>query len=268
MAGPLSKVSRGDPLSVTAAGWNAIVDAATRSKANGFDEGRGAARGFVDGSRVLVLNSTGGYVERFDVLSARGVVIGPLQNLNEFQNHPVVDGVAPTGDYRSFVILQEPLHDGAIGQAVVVGATIARVYVEDTAAANEFADAPRDGSTTALVAGATGPARIVWRQGGGGLQWAFVVLGVATSGGVFPVTLDRVGGAAGSAAAPATWTYDVAGIGGEELGTAINPVASPHAWRRPAVGIMTEATSGLAYFDADGDVVLTWINEVAQQEAC
>lgn len=47
-----------------------------------------------------------------------------------------------------------------------------------------------------------------------------------------------------------------------------NPVAAPHQWKRPSVGFMIPATFGHAHWNAQGELVLGWINEVAEQEAC
>lgn len=88
-------------------------------------------------------------------------------------------------------------------------------------------------------------------------------------GQLFPVTLTQVSGAQGSAAAAATWTYDVTdSITAEALGSNVDPTASPHLHQRPTVGQMKKATAGLAYYRADRTLVLATVNEQADQEAC
>ena len=93
----------------------------------------------------------------------------------------------------------------------------------------------------------------------------------ATGGGrVIPVVLEQVGGSQGDNEDPASWTYDVKDFydTGLVLLEAVNPTSSPHKWKRPSVGQMTEATFGYAHYDAEGELVIGWINEVAEQEAC
>jgi hypothetical protein len=92
-------------------------------------------------------------------------------------------------------------------------------------------------------------------------------------GRVFPVTLYQIGGSQGTATAPASWTYDVLNYDtGELILSAVDPVAPPHRWRRPSVGQMLQANFGYAHYLNDGSewpvLVLGWINEVAEQQAC
>jgi len=86
---------------------------------------------------------------------------------------------------------------------------------------------------------------------------------------VFPVTLSQTGGSAGTDTAQCSYTYTVAElVSGTSLATAVNPTSSPHRHQRPTVGLMLEATAGLATFGADGELAVMWINEVPDQEAC
>ena len=54
--------------------------------------------------------------------------------------------------------------------------------------------------------------------------------------------------------------------------SAVDPVAAPHKWQRPSIGQMIAATFGYAHYvpnDSYGyDLVLGWINEMVDQEAC
>ena len=90
---------------------------------------------------------------------------------------------------------------------------------------------------------------------------------------MFPVNLTKTGGTQGTESAPASWTYDVKDVEtGETLASGVNPVSSPHKWRRPSVGQMIAATFGYAHYGPDGSggeqLVLGWINEMVEQEAC
>lgn len=93
--------------------------------------------------------------------------------------------------------------------------------------------------------------------------------GPASGGDVFGVDLAVAGGSAGSATAQCSYTYDVShAITGSELGDAIDPTSGLHKWVRPTVGYMIYATYGHASYDDNGDLVIGWINEVADQESC
>lgn len=89
----------------------------------------------------------------------------------------------------------------------------------------------------------------------------------AVSDGVFPITLTQTGGAQGDEDSPATWTYGVSDLNGKELGTAVDPTASPHKWVRPGAGQMSSATFGYAHWNGT-ELVIGWINEQLIQEKC
>ena len=78
----------------------------------------------------------------------------------------------------------------------------------------------------------------------------------------FPVDLAKVGGLAGSAVAPCTFTYDVSDplTGGVKL-SAADPSSGPHRWQRPSFGEAKPATAGIAMLDGGGSVIVLWINE-------
>jgi hypothetical protein len=101
------------------------------------------------------------------------------------------------------------------------------------------------------------------------LTGKFYALPNGGAGSVIPVKLVQVGGAQGTATAAATWTYDVKDIQSDDtLASGVNPVSSPHQYKRPSVGQMIKATFGYAHRSGSGDLVLGWINEVADQETC
>jgi hypothetical protein len=100
------------------------------------------------------------------------------------------------------------------------------------------------------------------------LTGKFYALPGGGAGAVIPVKLVQVGGAQGTATTAATWTYDVKDFDtNDTLASGVNPVNSPHQYKRPSVGQMIKATFGYAHYD-DDDLVLGWINEVADQETC
>lgn len=85
---------------------------------------------------------------------------------------------------------------------------------------------------------------------------------------LFEVTMTKTGGSQGTTAAKPTYTYTVKDIAGVTLGTAVNPTASPSVCVRH-IGHMTEATSGIATYDAttNGLKILS-CNEQSITEAC
>ena len=98
----------------------------------------------------------------------------------------------------------------------------------------------------------------------------------------FPVTLavtSGTSGLTGNATTKCGYEYDVEDtITGELLAGAgtdpavdpvdFNAVGTPHKWVRPELGYMIVATFGYAHRSATGALVIGWINEVADQEAC
>jgi len=271
MGDPFRKVSPGDPLVIPAAAYNTFVDTARDYLDRRNDQGQEAHPAARDSGIVLVRNDAGEDVtSRFAVLGIDGPVIAPADNADEFANRVILSGKVPYVATHAgrFIILLEPLAAGAIGYGVVSGVTAAKVDVADEDHA--FADVENE-NWSQLKSGATGAAQILWKESGTGYnKWALVRLGnPAGAGTVFPVNLTQVGGSQGTTTAPASWTYDVVdAASGATLATAVNPTASPHKWKRPSAGWMIAATFGYAHYNADAQLVLGWINEVAEQEAC
>jgi len=102
----------------------------------------------------------------------------------------------------------------------------------------------------------TQPSARDWRVGGGG------------GGTVFPVKLEQTGGFQGGPQSRATWKYKVLDAATDELlAENVDPVVPPHNWQRPTAGWMIVATFGLAHREGS-DLILDWINESVEQEAC
>jgi hypothetical protein len=86
---------------------------------------------------------------------------------------------------------------------------------------------------------------------------------------VFVVLLEEDGGDQGTAEDPPSWLYTVTdGETGVVLATNVDPSSSPHHHKRPSVGQMAKATFGYAHYNSEGTLILGWINEVPEQEAC
>ena len=190
---------------------------------------------------------SGSNQNRLAVLGIDTPIIDPTTNDNEFKNRVALSCVTPAVDTHEgkFVILAEPIATGKIGRAYAAGVCPVQIIVlDEDAEAYQFADI-FDGYGLGLFADPNGSASILWKEEGTGLKWAIVRFGNRQRMGVFPVDLTQVGGAQGDEANPATWTYDVLDIAtGETLESAVDPVAAPRKWQRPAIGQMIAATFG------------------------
>lgn len=123
----------------------------------------------------------------------------------------------------------------------------------DTLSAMHLSESPE--AISRMVRGVSPPRQIIGRA--------------INSGIAFPVTLTQTGGAQGSDTAIATWTYTVShAITGIQLATEVSPVADPHKWQRPSVGWIIAATFGYAHYNTSGALVIGWLNEIPDQEAC
>jgi len=270
MGDAMKKVKPGDPLVIPAATFNTFIDSARDFLARQHQQAQAGTPSGRHNCIVLVRNDSGSDRERFDVLGISGPVFDPASDDEAFKNYPVMTGVTPVeDDHRGkFVILLEPVPAGKLARAVAAGVVPARANVPDEDFPYRLAEVT-DGSAAHLTAVKRGSAAILWREGGTGVQWALVRLGNLPQPGVFPVDLAQYGGEQGDDQNPATWTYDVTDpFTGETLASGVDPVASPHKWQRPSVGYIIPATFGYAHWNEEGELVLGWINEVADQEPC
>jgi len=178
MGDALRKVKPGDPLAIPAEAFNAFIDAARDVQARRLAQRQGAQPAQDPGTTVvLVRNDSGADRDRFDVLGISGPLIAPSDDLDAFKSRVTLTGVTPADPTHvgRFAVLTEPVADGEIGRAVISGVVPVKVSVADADAA-DWADICAD-VTAYLTAGPTGSARVLWRAGGTGQQWALVFLG-------------------------------------------------------------------------------------------
>ena len=183
MAGSLRKVSPGDPLRMPAETFNTFIDVARDFQQRQRGVHRDAQRDRLDTGLVLVRNTSGAARGRFDVLGIDGPAIHPDDNLLEFQSRVILKGVLPAEAHAGrFVVLLEPLADGAIGRACVDGACVVQVEVDSAEA--RLADVVA-GQTGKLAARASGSVRILWFKAPStypATAWAVVQLGCGGGG--------------------------------------------------------------------------------------
>jgi len=167
---------------VRATTWNKIIDA-TRAYYQGQatlgQKPAGVSSPAAQASVVLVKNASGSDQPRFAVLGIDKPIISVDDNEDEFKRQVALSCVSPSEtDHRyRFVILLNPLKDGAIGRACVSGVTIARLQIDND---DDTTAGIADGDATKLKAGRDGTATILWKQdtdGSDGTRWAILQLG-------------------------------------------------------------------------------------------
>lgn len=171
----------GAALTISAAAWNACLDAADAHK-RGPRGNNGGPVQFRQADIVLVKNASGDDVPRFGVLGIDGVIITPDDSLIEFQNQVAFRGITPTTDDHTgkFVVCLDPLGDGQIGRAWVSG--VCNVQVNVVAETDNFCDV-KNNDRTMLRSSSSGTARILYRESAGaGTKWCVVRMGDAKGG--------------------------------------------------------------------------------------
>jgi len=180
MSDPLKKVQSGQPLVIPANAYNTFIDAARDYQDRRMRQQARTVTPDTKPGVVLVRNTSGADQNRFAVMEITSPVIGPTDNLLEFQNKIAFDAVAPTADGISrFVVLAEPIKNTKLGQAVLAGITPVQIDVTDESA--EYAQ-PIEAETGYLRTASTGSARIVWKDVGTGLKWGVVQIPAGGAG--------------------------------------------------------------------------------------
>ena len=155
----------GEPFSVDAATWNAMIDAAeahaNNSNATPLQRGGGRA------TTALVKNITNGAVPRFGVLQVNDPVIDPADSAEAFNGRSILTGATPsaTNLEARLAIMQEPTQDEELARAVIDGVTPAVIEILD---ANHTRADIKDGDNTELVSAEVGPLQVLWKETGTG----------------------------------------------------------------------------------------------------
>ncbi|MCE9532475.1 MAG: hypothetical protein K8T89_15345 [Planctomycetes bacterium] len=188
MAGdPFQPVFPGQKLEIPAPAYNAFLDAARAQRDRLVDSGRDPRVDSRQSGIIKIRNDSGSDRGRFDVLGIAGPMIYPSEDLDEFQSRVAFAGVTPRDVHRGrFVVLMEPLEDGAIGRAVVAGIAPVRLQNSPDQPPTSLAEMIPD-STLALRVDPHGSAQILWREEStSSLTWAVVrLLGPPASGMVY-----------------------------------------------------------------------------------
>ena len=262
-------VRSGEPLQIPAATYNAMVDAAQAHRNRRINLAPHGA-GF-DSLFVYVVNTTGQSLQRFNVVGLDGPSDSPsnAQNTDAFCNRIVFKGVKPQKKHKGkFAVLQQDAANNMVVRACVYGATVTKVKTDSDGGNTEpkYCDI-KENETGYLSSGGSG-AEVLWCDNSSQERWAIVRIGSGKST-LFPVKLEKTGGEQGDNENVASWTYKVTdALTDEKLEEDVDPTKSPHQWKRPSIGAFDAATFGYAHYNKDDKLVLGWINEIAQQEAC
>ncbi|MBE3070500.1 MAG: hypothetical protein IMZ66_09730, partial [Planctomycetes bacterium] len=187
MGDPLKKVQPGQPLRIPAQTFNTFIDAARDYLGHRQSQGGSPLTERPLSGVVRVKNSSGEDRGRFEILGIDAPVIAPADNEEEFKNAVALKGVTPAADHVGrFVVLQEPLKDGAIGRGMAQGVTQVRVRVDEGQEGLWFADICADEGEECLylVPAARGAACVLWMadqdpelgEGEPDIRWALVRL--------------------------------------------------------------------------------------------
>ena len=180
MGDSLKKVQPGDPLAIPAATFNTFIDVAREHLAQS-QNGGGRPRAPLPppGVILLIRNDSGYDRDRFEILGLDEPVFPPEDNTADMSRGPLMSCILPADPDHlgAFVVLLEPIADGAIGRAMIQGAVPVQVDFADIEP-NTWADIS-DGVPANLKAMATGSARILWRTGEPGqtgIEWCICEL--------------------------------------------------------------------------------------------
>ncbi len=156
----MAKAYPGQPIRIAATDYNSWNDAADDFRQRQHTQGAGNQPKDLQTSVILILNDSGDARQRFDVLCISGSVLEPKDDEMSFLQRVCLKGDTPSSaEAGRFVILLEPLADGAIGRACAQGVTFCLVEMNDEG--HRFADV-LDGSCFKLSSGASGMATLLW----------------------------------------------------------------------------------------------------------
>ncbi len=190
----LKHVQSGQPLRIPAGDWNATIDAtrAFYERQTNVASNKPAGLGGQSTGIVYVKNTSGADQDRFAVLGIDTPIILPDESSGgheeEFKRQVALSCVVPIVPTHSgrFVILTEPLADGAIGRAYIDGVCVVRLRVPNNLNTGMQANIVDGDSTVLELKAGNSGAQVIWREEvttSPGECWAIVRLGPATRDG-------------------------------------------------------------------------------------
>ncbi len=209
MADPLRKVRPGQDLAdgITAAAWNAFVDAAATHRAGQLQQ-LGGTLGFGGDSNIIVIrNDSGADRDRYDILALSDVVFSPADNLKSFQTAVAWSGTLPTlAHVGKFALLLEPAAAGRFARAAIGGTWVTKLQIDHLL--HTHADVAA--SSARLTSNWFGSVEILYQEAGTGEKWAVVRFGSAFWGPLRAVVTEAGGIAADGSGEVTIYTDDAA----------------------------------------------------------
>jgi len=159
----LRKVTAGQPVEISAAAWNTLMDMAHEWLGEGG--GRKVAGRYARsaGSTIQIKNNSPSARGRYDVLGIDSTLITPAANEAGFLQRVVFSGSTPSSTTRAngrFCVLAEPAAAGKIAKAWASG--MCHAWINVTNESHGFADLS-NGDATKLISAETGPCVILWK---------------------------------------------------------------------------------------------------------
>lgn len=171
----MEKVSPGDPFQFAARDYNRLADLANSATPPS------PPKDYAERNPVIVniLNDTEEALGRHYVVGLGDSVVDLATRPHEWRNSIVIKGETPTtADHTGkFAVLLESCPVGGRADAVILG--VVQVLLDVTAESDKYADV-YDEDTTKLKTGASGSARILWKESGTGEKLGIVELTGAT----------------------------------------------------------------------------------------
>lgn len=183
----------GQPFPYSAAFWNPTIQAAQDYRLSQSPQPGGNAGRYVSAQRaveILIRNNTSSTVGRHGILKVSGIVITPTDNELEFRDRPVFLGSAPdSASTHGIVVTLEPIKQNAIGRAIIVGLSVAKVNV--TSSTHKFAK-PIASNTTNFVSDAAEGFPLIWGvHTGTQPSWCAILLGSGPAGAETTMVIAR-----------------------------------------------------------------------------
>src|ERR1041384_2909091 len=120
----MRKVLPGQPIQIAASSFNTMLDAAQDYRNRGQSLEAEALRPSARAGIIVVRNQSGVDRNRFDVLGLSSILISPTDNFREFAARFAMNAVTTaTTHTQKFCVLQEPVKNGGLGRAMIVGIT-------------------------------------------------------------------------------------------------------------------------------------------------
>jgi len=172
----LHKHQPNDKLKIPYREWNEL--AALTNARDGFRGSSAGARSR-DVTDVFIRNDSGTDKDRFSVLGITGLVFSPTDAEETWNDCLKGSTAVGPGHVGKYVVCQEPIANGAIGRARLIGLTRVKIWMADTnAPAPSWAEVDGDLSGIPGLPGTSfGSARVIYCEPTGTNRWALVRLG-------------------------------------------------------------------------------------------